>query len=204
MKYTKPILGLLGIVVLVSTLLFVFIFENTISSTKEDLEEAAAVVLTELPERLMIPSIGVDAPVQFVGLSTSSVGQMDVPDNFTDVAWYKYGPRPGMVGSSVIAGHLNGKYVEEAVFYDLSQVKIDDEVFIIDATGAVLIFKVVDVRTYPHDAPTEEVFISDDGKVRLNLITCAGDWLRGEELYDLRTVVFTELVSSADDGYLNQ
>lgn len=149
--------------------------------------------MAELPSRLLIPSIEVDAPVQIVGFATTT-GQMEVPDNFTDVGWYEYGPRPGMQGSAVITGHLNGKNVPEAVFYDLSDIKVNDDVHIIDAVGKTLTFKVVEVRTYTHDSPTEEVFLSDDGKVRLNLITCAGDWLGAEQLYDQRTVIFTELV----------
>lgn len=151
--------------------------------------------LTALPLRLQIPSIEVDAHVQIVGLAEDSLVEMGVPDNFTDVGWYEYGPRPGMSGSAVITGHLNGKNVPEAVFYNLGSVKIGDEVLVTAEDGAVLTFMVVDVRVYDHDADTKEVFISDDGKVRLNLITCAGDWLSQAELYDERTVIFTELVS---------
>jgi LPXTG-site transpeptidase (sortase) family protein len=146
-----------------------------------------------LPAQLVIPSIGVAAQVQTVGLADG--GEMGVPDNFTDVGWYQYGPRPGMAGSAVIAGHLNGKGVPEAVFFDLGGLDIGDRVNIIAQDGSTLTFEVVQMRTYTHDAPTEEVFVSTDGKARLNLITCAGDWMQNEKLYDKRTVVFTELVS---------
>lgn len=100
-----------------------------------------------------------------------------------------------MKGSSVITGHLNGKDIPEAVFFDLSQVEIGDEVIVIGEDSTSLTFRVVQVRAFPHNASTEEVFISNDGKVRLNLITCGGDWLSSEELYAERTVVFTELVT---------
>lgn len=150
---------------------------------------------TALPVQLVIPSIGVAAQVQTVGLADGGSGEMGVPDNFTDVGWYQYGPRPGMVGSAVIAGHLNGKGVPEAVFFDLGDLDIGDRVSIIAQDGSTLTFEVVQMRTYTYDAPTDEVFVSTDGKVRLNLITCAGSWVQDEKLYDKRTVVFTELVS---------
>jgi sortase A len=53
--------------------------------------------------RLQIPSIKVDAAIQYVGLTGS--GSMEVPQGRADVAWYKFGPRPGDLGSAVIAGH---------------------------------------------------------------------------------------------------
>jgi sortase (surface protein transpeptidase) len=149
----------------------------------------------ELPGQLVIPSIGVRAQVQLLGLADNGSGEMDVPDNFTDVGWYKHGPRPGTVGSAVIVGHLNGKNVPEAVFFALGDLGIGDTVDVVAEDGATLTFIVVQLRTYPYDAPTDEVFVSTDGKVRLNLITCAGDWLQKENIYNKRTVVFTELVS---------
>lgn len=192
-NHTKPLIGILGLIILAAGTFFIFAVLSPNTLVDSFVAEAIEAPLTELPARLLIPSIGVDASVQLVGLATST-GQMEVPDNFTDVGWYKHGPRPGMPGSAVITGHLNGKNVPEAVFYDLSQVSTDDEIYMVDVTGATSTYKVMEVRTYTHDSPTEEVFISDDGKVRLNLITCAGDWLGSEQLYNQRTVVFTELV----------
>jgi len=52
--------------------------------------------IPELPLQLVIPSIGVSTTVQLVGLADDDTGTMGVPDNFTDVGWYKYGPRPGI------------------------------------------------------------------------------------------------------------
>lgn len=152
------------------------------------------IYVPELPLQLFIPSIGVSTTVQIVGLADDDTGAMGVPDNFTDVGWYKHGPRPGMVGSAVIAGHYNGKNLPKAIFYDLSELEINDTVEVIDENGTSLIFQVVKMRTYSYNEATEEVFVSNDGKVRLNLITCGGSWLKDEKLYDQRTVVFTELV----------
>ena len=199
MEYIKPGIGLLGAAILGLGLFFVFevyiATDEAESFTGQTIEEVS---LPALPVQLQIPSIEVDALVQTVGLAEDSIGEMAVPDNFSDVGWYKYGPRPGQAGSAVMTGHLNGKNVPEAVFYDLGDVKIGDNVLVTGDDGTVLTFTVVDVRVYAHDADTEEVFISNDGRVRLNLITCAGDWLSQAELYEERTVIFTELLSEVD------
>lgn len=151
--------------------------------------------LVALPVRLVIPSIEVDAAVQQVGLAPDNVGEMAVPTNFTDVGWYKHGVRPGMRGSAVMAGHFNGREVEEAVFYDLDELVVGDEVIAINAEETEMRFVVVRIETYDYDAPTTDVFVSDDEKVQLNLITCGGEWLAEKNVYDKRTVIFTEQVT---------
>lgn len=148
-----------------------------------------------LPVQLIIPAIGVDAAVQYVGLDPSGSGEMDVPSNFTDVGWYQHGVRPGMSGSAVIAGHYNGKAIPEAVFYDLERLDVGDEVIVLDADGAEEVFRVVNIATFDYDAPTTDVFMGAGEKKRLNLITCGGEWLAEKNVYDERTVVFTELVT---------
>lgn len=147
------------------------------------------------PHRLIIPAIGVDANVQKVGLAWQGTGDMGIPTNFTDVGWYKDGPAPGAPGSAVIDGHLDGKDVPEAVFYNLDKLKKGDEVSVVDATGKTFTFRVVETKVYDYNAPADDVFDTDKSKTRLNLITCAGSWDKTARLYDKRVVVFTELVT---------
>jgi len=148
------------------------------------------------PARLIIPAIGVNANIQSVGLAWQGNGQMGIPTNFTDVAWYKDGPLPGMPGSAVIDGHLDGKDVPEAVFYDLEKLQLGDLVEVIDESGKKLQFKVVGSKSYDRNATTTEVFSGDVSRARLNLITCSGDWIANEKSYNERIVVFTELVTN--------
>jgi hypothetical protein len=147
------------------------------------------------PVRLIIPAIGVNANIQSVGLFWSGNGEMGIPTNFTDVAWYNGGPRPGMPGSAVIDGHLDGKNVKEAVFYSLGNLKPGDLVEVIDASGTTLRFQVVRLATYDYNATTTDIFSGDASKIRLNLITCAGDWIKSQKLYSQRIVIFTELIT---------
>ncbi len=122
-------------------------------------------------------------------------GAMGIPTNFTDVAWYNGGPVPGMPGSAVIDGHLDGRNVKEAVFYRLGDLRPGDIVEVVDANGATSTFNVVRLADYSYNATTTDIFEGDLLKARLNLITCAGDWIKGQGIYDKRVVVFTELQS---------
>lgn len=146
------------------------------------------------PSRLRIPAIGVDAKVQSVGLAWQGTGDMGIPTNFTDVGWYSGGVTPGAPGSAVIDGHLDGKDVREAVFYNLDKLKPGDLVEVEDRAGKVWQFRVVETKIYDYNAPTADIFLGDTSKSRLNLITCAGSWDKTQKLYDKRVVVFTELV----------
>lgn len=149
-----------------------------------------------LPIRLLIPKIGVDTSIEGVGLSKTGNGDMDVPTKLTDVAWYNQGPLPGMPGSAVIAGHLNGKKILKGVFYNISSLKPGDLVKVIDKNGKKLEFKVTGSKVYDQNASASDVFFSDNSKSRLNLITCAGDWIKSEKLYNKRMVVFAELITA--------
>ncbi len=143
------------------------------------------------PVRLRIPALGIDAAVQHVGLGKS--GAMAVPTNYSDVAWYRYGPAPGALGSAVVDGHVDNGLSLPGVFKHLNDIKVGDRLEVVAASGAVKTFKVTDVKTYPYDAvPTELIFNRGD-TARLNLITCEGAWVPGKKTYDERLVVFSEL-----------
>ena len=78
------------------------------------------------PEQLRIPSIQVTAKVQDVGLTKNS--NMATPNNFTDVGWYKYGVLPGKKGSAIVAGHVNDGIAFPAVFANLHNVNLGDDI----------------------------------------------------------------------------
>ncbi len=141
------------------------------------------------PTRLAIPKIDVNTSITQVGLT--SAGDMEAPQTDEDTGWYKYGPRPGNVGSAVIAGHLG--LDGNAVFGDLGQLVKGDTLSVTDDQGQTVSFAVREVRKYGYDETPEEVFISTTG-AHLNLITCEGNWEASQETYSQRLVVFTDKV----------
>lgn len=143
--------------------------------------------------RLLIPSIGVNAAIEALGVTAN--GDLAVPNEnpWTDVGWYEDGPRPGEQGSAVIDGHLDRPGGYPAVFWDLRYMHASDEVTVIDTRGKALHFHVTRVAFYPpQDAPIQEIFGNESGSY-LNLITCAGDWIPSEHQTTLRLVVYTAL-----------
>lgn len=152
-----------------------------------------SVAAGELPSRLSIPKIEVDAYVEHLGVTET--GNMAAPDSFRNVSWYKYGTVPGYKGSAVMAGHDNGIYVP-GVFRRLNEVEIGDDVYVVAGDGERLHFRVTDIETYPYDeAPLKRIFNSSDSN-HLNLITCTGEWLPDLKMSNQRLVVYTELVPS--------
>ena len=148
------------------------------------------------PVRLVIPTINVNATIQRVGLSWRNNGDMGVPTNFTDVGWYNNGPFPGALGNAVIDGHLDGKYVPEAVFFRLGDLQLGDIVEVIDSSGVLRKFKVTSSELYEFNASTEDIFAGNTATAQLRLITCAGDWDDSSHSYNKRIVVTAALVGN--------
>src|SRR5688572_8435793 len=102
--------GLLGVVAGVACSVFVVTLGQALWIAPESelsVPAAAAYALSEAPPptRLEIPSLGIDAAVQEVGITKK--GTMGVPRGYDEAGWYKYGAAPGELGSAVLAGHLD-------------------------------------------------------------------------------------------------
>ncbi|MDB5160563.1 MAG: peptidase family protein [Candidatus Saccharibacteria bacterium] len=152
---------------------------------------APAVVIAS-PVQLNIDSINVNAIVNPVGLT--STGDMDIDENPTQVAWYKLGPKPGEVGSAVIAGHYGWKDGVPSVFNDLNKLVKGDTISTVGEDGQVKTFAVNHTALYAPDQDATNVFTSDDGKAHLNLVTCQGSWNNSARTYTERLIVFTDYV----------
>lgn len=121
-------------------------------------------------------------------------GAMAVPDRITNVGWYSLGIRPGDIGSAVLAGHVNWTGGQDAVFTKLRTIQRGDIVHVKNTDGDTDTFIVRDIRDYPANADTGEVFSSLDGSRWLNLITCDGPWSTILKTHESRLVVFTEKI----------
>lgn len=153
------------------------------------------VASTSLPSRLIIPALSINAHVQDLGIN--SIGNMQAPDNFVDVGWYKYGTVPGYEGSAVIDGHVDNGLGLAGVFIHLNQIQVGDDVYVQTIGGDMLHFVVSDVEAYPYQSvPTNIVFGQNDNP-RLNLITCDGTWVAGGDTYNERLVVYTTYVGTS-------
>jgi len=139
------------------------------------------------PTRLLIPKLGVDAPVETKGIDAHNM--MQPPDKPGEVAWYPFTAKPGAGTNAVFSGHLDDASVGPAVFWRLGDLKLGDTISVRDATGFELAFSVSSVNVYPlNSAPVQEI-IGPTSSSAVTLITCAGSYNRQSGLYDKRLVV---------------
>ncbi len=145
------------------------------------------------PERIIIPSIGVNAFVQKVGINKK--GDMGIPNNFSDAGWYKYGPLAGNAGSAVVAGHVDNALALDGVFKHVGELIPGAKIKIVTEKGQTVRFVVYDVQTYLYNnVPIESVFKKDDDAY-LNLVTCGGTWIADKHSYDRRIVVYAKRIT---------
>lgn len=148
----------------------------------------------EVPVRVRIPRIGVNAPIETVGIEAD--GTMGTPKDFADVGWYGYGPMPGQVGASVIAGHVDSVH-GPAVFWSLRDLRPGDRIEV-DLLGGVTRRFVVDGSgSYQSDAAPLSAIFSWSGPPRLVVITCGGVFDRARHAYDHRLIVYAHLDTSS-------
>ncbi|MFD3326248.1 class F sortase [Streptomyces sp. NPDC058701] len=158
---------------------------------------AAAPLPPSVPDRVKIPDVSVDAPLDTVGLDAQGV--MREPDfaKPQDAAWYKEGPTPGEAGAAAVVGHMDTPQTPEAVFYRLKKLKKDQKIEIHRTDGTTAVFAVDAVDTFKKDAfPTDKVYGDTHGKAELRLITCGGD-LTADRHWDANVVVFAHLTGKA-------
>jgi sortase (surface protein transpeptidase) len=141
-----------------------------------------------LPVALTIPSIGVQTSLIRLGLTAS--GALQVPPSTAVAGWYTGSPRPGALGSSVIAGHIDS-YLGPGVFYRLRLLRPGNKIYVRQADGRLATFRVTAVRQYPKaHFPTARVY-GPTPDAELHLITCGGVFDAATGTYLSNVVVFS-------------
>lgn len=140
-----------------------------------------------LPVRVVIPSIGVDAPVSVKTVGPD--GTMQPPNGPEDIAWYDFSARPGSGGNAVFSAHVDYHDYGPAVFARLKDLKKGAAVEVRLADGSVHEYQVFLSVTYPAaTAPTREI-VGATGREMITLITCAGTFDASTRQYSDRLVV---------------
>jgi sortase (surface protein transpeptidase) len=117
------------------------------------------------PARLRIPSIGVDAPVDAVGVTAA--GTLAMPVDTGRLGWYAPGVRPGQAGDAVIAADLDGE--RAAVLRRLAELRPGDRVELDLTDGSSLTFQVSSASGYAADRLPADLF-ERGGRARLSLV----------------------------------
>jgi LPXTG-site transpeptidase (sortase) family protein len=156
-------------------------------------KSAAAPSTPSYNMELSIPSVGIDAKVQQVGVTLK--GNIGTPNNFTDVAWFSDSPVPGQNGTSVIDGHVDNGLSLPAVFWNLKDVTVGDDVYVDTKDEGTVHFVVTNIQTYDFNAPTDAI-LAPSPNPTLKLITCAGVYVAALKTHNKRLVVTAERVDS--------
>lgn len=150
------------------------------------------VVQTIMPERLVVPSIGVDAPVEVLGLDAD--GAMQSPVGPGPVGWYDFSPTPGNVGNTVFSGHRDWRTGVTGVFWRLGELVPGDRISVVLVDGRSVDYEVLlSVLMGPEDMPISEVVGQTDVEI-ITLISCEGVFNPRTREYNLRRVVWANRV----------
>lgn len=124
-----------------------------------------------VPVRLRIPAIGVDTPLERLGLDAS--GAIEAPRRWREAGWYTGGPRPGLPGPAVILGHVDATS-GPAVFYRLAFLRPEDAVQVTRADGSSVVFRVSDRRQVAKSRFPTDLVYGPTLEPSLRLVTCGG------------------------------
>nr|WP_246299467.1 class F sortase [Nocardioides panaciterrulae] len=150
------------------------------------------------PVRIAIPAIGVDSPVNPIGLAED--GSLAVPQpgpRLDEAAWFENSPTPGQPGPAIIEGHVDSPE-GPSVFFRLGAVKPGEIIRVWRADGIVTTFRINAVRDFSKASfPTQLVYGGDLSAPTLRLITCS-DFNTTTHHHEGNEVVFAHLVHHTD------
>jgi hypothetical protein len=139
------------------------------------------------PVRIVIPALGVVAPVTRLGLEAD--GELEVPTDYSRTGWWSGGFEPGQTGPAVIVGHIDSDS-GPAVFANLRELQRGDAVQVFRADGRVVEFEVE--RMEEHDKtqfPTDGVY-GETAEPELRLLTCGGEFDESKGHYERNVIVW--------------
>jgi sortase (surface protein transpeptidase) len=149
---------------------------------------AAPVAPDPAPVRVRVPAVGLDAPVRATGVTPD--GLAEVPADARVLGWYRYGPAPGAdAGSAVVVGHVDSLRQGKGALFKMLNVPLGSTIVVERDDAAPVTYRVVARELISkRRLPTEELF-ARDGRPRLTLITCGGDYDRQNGGYQDNVVV---------------
>lgn len=135
--------------------------------------------------KLMIPSIGTDAPVLPEGATGPNGGALDIPYDIHQVGWWdgvwqsptavvhEKVAQPGQPGVAVIAGHIDSAVQGEGALYRLQQIKAGASITVVGQRGSTTKWTVTRVQVVLKSDLPRGLFV-DTGPARLAVVSCGG------------------------------
>jgi LPXTG-site transpeptidase (sortase) family protein len=148
---------------------------------------AASNRVTFVPDRVVLPG-GDAAPVQ---PAVTRDGELRVPENVQHVGWWDGSAEAGdPFGNTVVAGHVDSATDGLGFFVRLLSLKKGETVTLRGPDGHHLAYTITSIRTIKKNAlATGSAAFDQTGDPHLVLITCGGEYRRGDGGYDSNVVV---------------
>lgn len=130
------------------------------------------------PNRLLVPSLSIDAPVDVQQMDDKGV--LTGPSDPSRVGWdlASASPSAAAQGSTLLAGHVN-MAGQRGALWDLAQVTAGAQVSTFDATGIRTDWVVTSLEAADKDQLPSGL-AATDGPRRLVIVTCGGEVHDGE------------------------
>ena len=150
-------------------------------------------VAADLPRVITIEKLGVKARV--LQMSVNSDGSMQSPVNIFDAGWYTGSVKPGQLGASIIIGHASGTTLG-GIFNKLESLNTGDTISVERGDGKILRYQVIKKQTVKLSDVDMNSFIrpADGVSEGLNLMTCAGEWIKNSQTRNNRVMIFTKRI----------
>jgi hypothetical protein len=131
------------------------------------------------PVRVIIPAIGVNAPVAGVGDPGGVVGVPPLSDHNL-AGWFAGSVTPGQNGPSLIDGHVDS-VTGPSVFFSIKNLKPGDVIKVLRQDGSTVQFRVTWLQSVSKTIFPWKAVLGPTGYPALRLVTCGGpfDYLTG-------------------------
>jgi sortase (surface protein transpeptidase) len=143
------------------------------------------------PVRIVVPAIGISAPIIPLGLNADHT--MQVPASYSEAGWFRPGPEPGERGAAVIVGHVDS-HNGPGVFYRLRALRRGDRFTIVLVDGRRLRFVVTSSRDVSKQHFPSGLVYARTPRPTLRLVTCGGRFNTATGHYVDNHIVFAWLI----------
>lgn len=138
----------------------------------------AAAPPTAVPTAVSLPSLGLRLEVRPVGIAADS--QLALPSDPRVVGWYEFGPAPSSgTGAVVLAAHVDARGYGAGPLAKATQLKPGAKIAV-DTTAGTVTYTVTEVVTVRKQELDTDLLFDRSGPERLYLVTCGGDYIKGQ------------------------
>ncbi len=131
-----------------------------------------------VPNSVTVPSLGLTLGVRAVGIAAD--GQMELPPDPRVIGWYQYGQAPlDGVGAVVLAAHVDARGFGAGPLARVDRLP-PGATIVVETTAGPVSYQVIEVVSVRKTELDTGLLFDRTGPERLHLVTCGGNYVKGE------------------------